>query len=273
VRKAKATHLDSTFTNYYSHRDISRFGYEEGHHMKTKAFTLIELLVVIAIIAILAAILFPVFAQAKEAAKKTNCLSNAKQMGLATMMYIDDTDDVFFWQPWPGGGGIDYYLPIAQPTVGWYDLIQPYVKSQGLFSCPSNQATFYNANYPLGYKVNYGLNELLFGYKPVSASVLEAPADIAMMGDSDSIWGTFIGMQVADTDGVNRRYWLRSDQISWFYGTPRHMNGIDVIYGDGHAKFSGNPSLVTPSNSLYYGYYHNVKISNKGDWSPTDPIR
>jgi len=64
------------------------------HYMK-RAFTLIELLVVIAIIAILAAILFPVFAQAKEAAKKTSCLSNIKQTGTATMIYLSDSDDTF----------------------------------------------------------------------------------------------------------------------------------------------------------------------------------
>src|SRR5579871_6893304 len=94
------------------------------------AFTLIELLVVIAIIAILAAILFPVFAQAKEAAKKTSCLSNTKQMGLAVTMYAGDNDDNYFWQPWPGGQNPDWYLPIQQPSVGWYDLLQPYIKSQ-----------------------------------------------------------------------------------------------------------------------------------------------
>ncbi len=238
-----------------------------------KAFTLIELLVVIAIIAILAAILFPVFAQAKEAAKKTTCLSNAKQMGLATMMYIDQNDDMFFWQPWPGGGGVDYYNGMIQPSIGYYDLLQPFVKSKGLFSCPSNTQTFYNANYPLDYKVNYGLNELLFGYKHVNASVLEAPAEIVSMGDADSIWATFLGYAVEDQPGTVRRYWLLSDQQTWFYGTPKHNKMVNGIFADGHAKSSGLATIVEGGNSLYYGYYHGMRISNKGDWSADDPIR
>ena len=98
-----------------------------------KAFTLIELLVVIAIIAILAAILFPVFAQAKQAAKKTQALSNVKQLGLATQMYLGDSDD--------------RYLPAFNTTADWATYangwnpkwapnVQPYVKSIGLYSSP-----------------------------------------------------------------------------------------------------------------------------------------
>ncbi|HWD39041.1 MAG TPA: DUF1559 domain-containing protein [Fimbriimonas sp.] len=234
---------------------------------------MIELLVVIAIIAILAAILFPVFAQAKEAAKKTSCLSNTKQMGLALTMYQNDNDDTNFWMPWPGGQDPDFYQPIAQPSVGFWDLLQPYVKSQGLFSCPSDTDPYYAGNYPLNYKVNYGFNELMFTYKAVNQSVLTAPSEITVMADSTSAWATFIGMEVQDPDGVNRRYWLVSDQKSWVYGTPIHApGGINGIFADGHSKFSGLASHTTPSDPLYFGYYHNLKISNMGDWSPSNPI-
>lgn len=238
-----------------------------------KAFTLIELLVVIAIIAILAAILFPVFAQARERARSVSCLSNTKQMGLAVMMYSQDYDETYFWQPWPGVQNPDWNFPIQQPSIGWYDVLQPYVKNQGIFKCPSNNDAYYNGNYPLNYKVTYGLNELLFGYHAISQATLESPADIAMIADANSIWATFIGELVQDPDGVMRRYWLRSDQITWIYGTPRHFDGINAIFADGHAKYGGKTTVANPSNSLYYGYYHGLRLSNKSDWSPSDPIR
>src|SRR5262245_19496294 len=102
---------------------------------KARGFTLIELLVVIAIIAILPAILFPVFAQARERARATSCLSNLKQLGLATMMYAQDYDETLFIQPFPGC----YTDPNtgAVATYQYYpDLLYPYVKSIQLFKEP-----------------------------------------------------------------------------------------------------------------------------------------
>src|SRR5579862_4993311 len=98
------------------------------------AFTLIELLVVIAIIAILAAILFPVFAQAKEAAKKTACLSNSKQLGLAMMMYCNDNEDTMpglLAGVTPINGGTIYWIPYDQQ-------IAAYVKNWQIFKCPDD---------------------------------------------------------------------------------------------------------------------------------------
>lgn len=119
-------------------------------------FTLIELLVVIAIIAILAAILFPVFAQARESARKTSCLSNMKQLGTATMMYSQDFDEQFYphrfncrqngaFVTCPGYlDGNGNLKPEAQKFSGgsefryyWCFLLQPYIKNYGIFACPS----------------------------------------------------------------------------------------------------------------------------------------
>jgi len=111
-----------------------------------KAFTLIELLVVIAIIAILAAILFPVFAQAKEAAKKTTCLANTKQIALGLYMYAGDADDTLCqtsWEQEAAGGYPGTYNPanpVGQYQVHWTFLIQPYIKNWGIFVCPSDPA-------------------------------------------------------------------------------------------------------------------------------------
>src|SRR5471030_206482 len=101
------------------------------HMKRTYAFTLIELLVVIAIIAILAAILFPVFAQAKAAAKRTSDISNIKQIGLAFAMYTNDHDDVY-----PTGGIYDFSNIGQWPESSWATNVQPYIKSASMFYSP-----------------------------------------------------------------------------------------------------------------------------------------
>lgn len=101
--------------------------------MFRKAFTLIELLVVIAIIAILAAILFPVFAQAKEAAKKTTCLSNNKNMATAAFLYQGDYEDMYPQTSWEKDA-------IYTKQAHWTYLMQPYIKSYDIFLCPSDSS-------------------------------------------------------------------------------------------------------------------------------------
>ena len=127
-----------------------------------RAFTLIELLVVIAIIAILAAILFPVFAQAREKARQASCLSNLKQLGTATIMYTQDYDEGYYAHRYNCDGGTgtgSASATCAQYTSGqadgsaldtdsskrffWCYILQPYLKSYAVFKCPSNSAAFY----------------------------------------------------------------------------------------------------------------------------------
>jgi len=107
-----------------------------------RGFTLIELLVVIAIIAILAAILFPVFAQAREAARKTSCLSNTKQIGLAIMIYAQDYDEMYPCNSWdtPPLGTADHDAKDANymTAINWVFKVQPYIKNKQVFVSPSD---------------------------------------------------------------------------------------------------------------------------------------
>ncbi|MDR3706733.1 MAG: DUF1559 domain-containing protein [Capsulimonadaceae bacterium] len=112
-------------------------------------FTLIELLVAIAIIAILAAILFPVFATAREKARQSSCASNMKQIGLATIQYVQDYDECYFMGAYTGAGGYN--------GVGWAGALYPYVKSTAVYSCPSDAAVAF-AETPLEEEISYAAN-------------------------------------------------------------------------------------------------------------------
>lgn len=115
-----------------------------------RGFTLIELLVVIAIIAILASILFPVFAQTREKARQIQCISNMNQIGQATLMYVSDYDGAYYphRHNCPGGSACNPFLLDPQTAAGvsrgartrifWISLLQPYAKNYGVFRCPSN---------------------------------------------------------------------------------------------------------------------------------------
>jgi len=142
---------------------------------KSRAFTLIELLVVIAIIAILAAILFPVFAQAKAAAKSTADLSNMKQLSLGMLMYSNDSDDMF-----PYAFDNDWGNPLVWPVI-----TQPYIKSLDIFHSPLDgnklQATSTfsaDAVAAMGVAISYGANASVFwdsGYGGASANACQGP--------------------------------------------------------------------------------------------------
>jgi prepilin-type N-terminal cleavage/methylation domain-containing protein len=147
-----------------------------------RGFTLIELLVVIAIIAILAAILFPVFARAREKARQTSCLSNMKQVGLSVLMYIQDYDETFPMSAYP-----DANDPTSRTAAYTYDEVcQPYIKNTQLFTCPSD---------PRGYPHRtYACNVHVFGHNRIDSQVggprwprrlaaIQLPAETIMLGE------------------------------------------------------------------------------------------
>lgn len=119
-----------------------------------KGFTLIELLVVIAIIAILASILFPVFARAREKARESSCLSNQKQIGMAIIMYAGDYDDLM---------PMASYKPITDPAFpgspGLKDVIMPYCKNTQIFRCPSDRDDYWKTE---GISYDYGTDGFAF---------------------------------------------------------------------------------------------------------------
>src|SRR5579859_5250723 len=130
------------------------------HHRS--GFTLIELLVVIAIIAILAAILFPVFSQAREKARATSCLSNCRQLGLAITMYADDHDEAYPCSCMQGMGmGM-------QNMQSWLDTTQPYIKNWSIFRCPSDSSPLWTNMNSMGVmrRSSYGFNAYFIPVDP-----------------------------------------------------------------------------------------------------------
>ncbi|HEX8550734.1 MAG TPA: DUF1559 domain-containing protein [Abditibacteriaceae bacterium] len=154
---------------------------------RVSGFTLIELLVVIAIIAILAAILFPVFARARENARRSSCQSNLKQIALGVAQYTQDSDEKY-----PG-------TPESGKT--WVDQLQPYLKSKQIFVCPSGTAS--NGWVSGTDRFHYGFNGLFVG---ASLSSVTSPAKVVMSADS----GAFELGLGADTnrhlEGANYNY-------------------------------------------------------------------
>jgi prepilin-type N-terminal cleavage/methylation domain-containing protein/prepilin-type processing-associated H-X9-DG protein len=243
-------------------------------------FTLIELLVVIAIIAILAAILFPVFAQAREKARTISCASNLKQLGLAFSMYQQDYD---------GGFPAFSYQESTAPKLRWMNVIFPYTRNGQIGVCPTVsgpraitnelEVSANSRNYSYGYNYQYLGNSRFNAASgrmryPVFETMIQFPADTILVADND---GT-AGWRVEDrlpwgTDEDQRRLLNHGYSIdppilpSWAEGRPststssnnaggprpgwtrisdRHNGGANVLWCDGHVKWARREQLEKP---------------------------
>ena len=251
------------------------------HLRGRRGFTLIELLVVIAIIAILAAILFPVFAQAREAGRKASCTSNMKQIGLAIMMYAGDYDETLPWSHNPKG-------PVE--TKGWYDLVESYVKvgtsgaavgwerkKVAFYTCPS----FFNSDIP---RLPGDPNPPTFTVAPDPAASYSANGNLMPAQNQTSGWFPARNMvllasinQAANVvlachnpaTGSGGRYMTGGDDYTtgctgpeadtvpawnsgiYCAGRFQHNKGSVYLLADGHAKwFRGPASWRMPGTAI-----------------------
>jgi len=203
-----------------------------------KGFTLIELLVVIAIIAILAAILFPVFAKAREKARQASCLSNVKQLMNAAMMYTQDYDEVMPWSVNRWGIGT-----LADPWVTWATQIMPYTKNWKVFQCPSNprdaMPDYWGGVYTLGpsYAASVQIWQEGTAPSPVPMAAVQTPADKVFLADANHVvCGDARGWLTSSECGVWGSCSTRYIQNSHLWVVP-HSGGINVGYIDGHSKW------------------------------------
>jgi prepilin-type N-terminal cleavage/methylation domain-containing protein/prepilin-type processing-associated H-X9-DG protein len=230
-----------------------------------RGFTLIELLVVIAIIAILAAILFPVFARARENARRASCQSNLKQVGLGLLQYIGDYDETLPFSFY-GSAGNSNPPGSAPENYKWMDAIFPYTKSEQLFNCPSDTAT---NTYKFRDTVNYGSYGLngAYGAGPdnttpprssntstanylVRASQIVVPATTVWVTDNNNAVST------TNPGGSQGFFWGATPPVDTTKSprqlqniVERHLDTTGVLWCDGHVKSSKLDVLAMPNSA------------------------
>ncbi len=189
--------------------------------MRRYGFTLIELLVVIAIIAILAAILFPVFAKARDKGRQASCLSNSKQITLSILMYAQDYDEIlpFYWY----GEMVGY----------WPSVLQPYVKNWQMFSCPSAPELKGGTGWTGsgGYGYNWRYLGGAWGYTSLAA--VTNPVETVMTGEITQKMNP--GVIYPPPPELPEEYWAQT--------ATRHHDGLNVGWVDGHSKWIGEKAL------------------------------
>jgi prepilin-type N-terminal cleavage/methylation domain-containing protein/prepilin-type processing-associated H-X9-DG protein len=219
---------------------------------KKAGFTLIELLVVIAIIAILAAILFPVFARARENARRASCQSNLKQIGLGVMQYTQDYDEKYPLNTYtcpatPCQGVLD---PSAPYNILWFHVLEPYVKSVQLYNCPSYTGTIqqtdssgnwtYNSSSSYGWNVYWNGTAEVTPFDQAALSSVEDPSGTIFAGDS-----TYYRLSSEKPDtGTN------SSPVP-----NRHLDGNNFLWADGHVKWLTKGKTDYPAAGPVNGFW------------------
>ena len=215
----------------------------ETNGMKSfrNAFTLIELLVVIAIVAILSAILFPVFAQAREKARTASCLSNSRQLGMAIQMYVGDHDE---------GYPCSCSRMMADPNMNmqsWLDTTQPYIKSTQIFRCPSDNSPLWNAT-DMPRMSSYGLNGYFMPIQPpyfgVTTACVSRTAECVLIGElsdksqEDFFQPMYWGDPPRLSDSMQQMAeWDMMASEPLTLAIRRHSQGANYAMVDGHAKW------------------------------------